>query len=216
MIKCTFSCRPQIAVVTAALLSACNSLSGLGGSDQYGCKAPAGVKCESVSGTYYNALQNNLPSQRPRQPLGAALSPASAPASSPSRDGAPPTMTAAAVAARSVTGYEGAANRSERSRPLRTEARILRLWIKAYEDSDRDLHDQGYVFVQIDSGRWLVEHAQRQAREAYAPVRPPRAPAARSDQEAGSAVARPTSPEDGAWPALQSLRGVQGGRSDGK
>ena len=29
------------------------------------------------------------------------------------------------------------------------------------------------MYVQIDSGQWLIEHAQRQIREAYAPLRPP-------------------------------------------
>jgi conjugal transfer pilus assembly protein TraV len=57
--------------------------------------------------------------------------------------------------------------------PLRSSARILRLWFKPWEDADRDLYDQGYVYVQIDGGQWLIEHAQRQIREAYAPLRPP-------------------------------------------
>ena len=57
--------------------------------------------------------------------------------------------------------------------PLRSSARILRLWFKPWEDADRDLHDQGYVYVRVDDGQWLVEHAQRQIRDAYAPLRPP-------------------------------------------
>ena len=57
--------------------------------------------------------------------------------------------------------------------PLRSSARILRLWFKPWEDADRDLYDQGYVYVQIDNGQWLVDHAQRQIRDAYAPLRPP-------------------------------------------
>ena len=46
--------------------------------------------------------------------------------------------------------------------PLRSSARILRLWFKPWEDADRDLYDQGYVYVQIDAGQWLIDHAQRQ------------------------------------------------------
>ena len=57
--------------------------------------------------------------------------------------------------------------------PLRSSARILRLWFKPWEDADRDLYDQGYVYVQIDAGQWLIDHAQRQIRDAYAPIRPP-------------------------------------------
>ena len=51
-------------------LAGCSSLSGLDGTSSYGCKAPEGVKCLSVSGTYYNALQNNLAPQKRLQPLG--------------------------------------------------------------------------------------------------------------------------------------------------
>jgi conjugal transfer pilus assembly protein TraV len=44
--------------------------------------------------------------------------------------------------------------------------------------------------VQIDSGRWLVEHVHRQIREAYAPLRPPpRASAPLSDAHGGNTPA---------------------------
>jgi conjugal transfer pilus assembly protein TraV len=212
--------KPIVLAGTAAtvLLSACSGLSGLGGSDEYGCKAPPGVKCQSVSGTYYNALQNNLPSQRPRHPSGAAQLPASSPAPPTSRNGALATMTSAAEAPFAAGGEARAATRS---RPLRTQAKVLRLWIKAYEDTDRDLHDQGFVFVQIDSGRWLIDHAQREAREAYAPIRPPRilgdatrSDATRSGSDRTSSVVRPmpASSASGTWPP--AVRGLQGAATE--
>jgi conjugal transfer pilus assembly protein TraV len=150
------------------VLAGCTSLSGLDGSSSLSCKAPDGVTCDSVSGIYANAVRNNLPSQRSGNSAPTAgkasaapsappvATPASAPAQSgvPSRPSAPLTATASAM-------------------PLRSSARILRLWFKPWEDADRDLYDQGYVYVQIDSGQWLIEHAQRQIREAYAPLRPP-------------------------------------------
>ena len=57
-------------ITTACLLlplGACMNMSGLGGDSKYACKAPEGVACESVSGTYANALHHNLPSQRARR-----------------------------------------------------------------------------------------------------------------------------------------------------
>ena len=48
-------------------LPGCMNLSGLDGSTHYACKAPDGVTCDSVSGTYANAVQNNLPSQRSKR-----------------------------------------------------------------------------------------------------------------------------------------------------
>src|SRR5438445_7943371 len=50
--------------IACALASGCASMAGVGGTSEYSCKAPEGVKCDSVSGTYHNSVENNLPSQR--------------------------------------------------------------------------------------------------------------------------------------------------------
>ena len=142
-------------------LGGCTSLSGLSGTSDYACKAPEGVTCDSVSGTYANAIHNNLPSQRARRPAVGASGDGAAP-----MRGTAPAVASAASAATMATPVSLAA-------PLRSSARILRLWFKPWEDADRDLYDQGYVYVQIDAGQWLVDHAQRQIRDAYAPLRPP-------------------------------------------
>ena len=149
-------------VAGAMALAACTNMSGLSGSSSYACKAPEGVICDSVSGTYANAVQNNLPSQKPRAvaPVTkegtATATPAGTPATAlPSR----PVPTAAAAATPMM--------------PARSSARVLRLWFKPWEDADRDLYDQGFVYVQIDSGGWLIEHVQRQIREAHAQLRQP-------------------------------------------
>jgi len=149
-------------------LAGCMSLSGLSGNSSYACKAPDGVTCQSVSGTYANAVANNLPAQRTR------ATPTAMPAS------APPSSAASAPTARNASAD------AAQVLPLRSAPRILRLWFKPWEDADRDLYDQGYVYVQVDGGRWLVDHAQRAIREAYAPVR---APAGR-----GAADAAPSGP----------------------
>ena len=142
-------------------LGGCTSLSGLSGTSDYGCKAPEGVTCDSVSGTYANAIHNNLPSQRARRPANAGAD-----------YGAAPMRSAAPVAASAASALTVAAPAALTS-PLRSSARILRLWFKPWEDADRDLYDQGYVYVQIDAGQWLVDHARRQIRDAYAPLRAP-------------------------------------------
>ncbi len=141
-------------------LVGCMSMSGLSGSSDYGCKAPEGVTCDSVSGTYANAVHNNLPSQRARRPATA----------NPSEGAAP--MRGASISASAASAAAMAEPVASPS-PLRSSARVLRLWFKPWEDADRDLYDQGYVYVQIDAGQWLVDHAQRQIRDAYAPLRPP-------------------------------------------
>jgi uncharacterized protein YceK len=46
----------SLAVVTTIVLSGCaSSLSGVGSTESYACKAPIGAQCTSVSGVYANA-----------------------------------------------------------------------------------------------------------------------------------------------------------------
>jgi conjugal transfer pilus assembly protein TraV len=200
--------------ICAALLAGCSSITGLDGSSQYACKAPEGVKCDSVSGNYYNALQNNLPAQR--KPTGAK-----SPSGLPEAQGTPAVRGTARsgpasipTAALSAAPAEGSAYMAA---PLRAGPRVLRLWIKPWEDADRDLNGESLVYVQIDNGRWLVDHVQRQARDAYAPIRPTRLPtsagkgqspdARDSDTRPGSQQGQ-AAPEDGSAVA-QALRALQ-------
>ena len=161
-------------VIACAVVSGCASMAGVGGTSEYSCKAPEGVKCDSVSGTYYNSVENNLPSQR----QGGRATP---------QEAAPTRMEALAgkriasasyvtpASATSATGSGVALPPAAyTSMPLRSPARVLRLWVKPWEDADGDLMDQLYVYVPVDNGRWLVDHTQRQIRDAYAPIKAPR------------------------------------------
>lgn len=177
---------PLAALLTVALaLSGCMSMSGLGGDSKYACKAPDGVTCDSVSGTYANAVANNLPSQRKRQAASGSTQVerhAPRPAATP-RVGLPAA---------------GGSSPEEAGSALRAQARYLRLWIKPWEDVDGDLYDQAHVYVQVDQGRWLIDHVQQRIREAYTPLRPPpassAAPATDSTAriEPTPAIARPS------------------------
>lgn len=194
--------RPFLRFVRAAAcvapLAGCTSITGLDASSEYACQAPPGVQCESVSGTYANALRNALPSQRPQR------APSAAPVTAP--PAMPAAMRATSVpSALAPGGIEG----TTAVQPIRSQPRLLRLWIKPWEDADRDLHDQGYVYVQVDSGRWLVDHAQRQIRDAYAPVRPPRRPAATAPADDANAQ-RPQAAAG--LPTAEALRSLQAAR----
>ena len=141
-------------------LSACMNMSGLGGDSKYACKAPEGVACESVSGTYANAVHNNLPSQRAQR-------------SAVTEKGESEPRPSTNAVRTTVSTASGNADDGTTTGPLRSQARVLRLWIKPWEDADGDLYDQGYIYVQVDNGQWLIDHVQRQIRDAYAPVKPP-------------------------------------------
>lgn len=173
-------------IASTLALAGCMSMSGLGGDSKYACKAPEGVACDSVSGTYANAVANNLPSQRKRlSPTELRKPEAPLPhASAPSRTGLPPAGNSSAQA-------QGAS--------LRAQSRYLRLWIKPWEDFDGDLYDQAHIYVQIDQGRWLIDHVQQRIRDAYAPLRPPPTTSAASGMSDGTST--PASRIDPAQPA---------------
>lgn len=167
-------------LLSTLALGGCMSMSGLGGDSKYACKAPDGVVCDSVSGTYANAVANNLPSQRKR--------------GSPADTRKPGTSTPRASApARTGLSASGSSSPQEDGTPLRAQSRYLRLWIKPWEDIDGDLYDQAHVYVQIDQGRWLIDHVQQRIRDANAPLRPPPSTSAPSN-----AVDGPSSPTQSA------------------
>lgn len=179
------------AAVCLTLLAGCGDMTGLGGKSEYACKAPEGVQCNSVSGNYYNSFPSGG---------GAAAKGVSTKGTPRAALRSMYTMAKAASSASSMQGppaFEPAA--------LRSPPRVMRLWIKPWEDSDHDLHDQSFVYLQTDPGRWQIAHAQRQIRDAYAPLKPPTpqhasslGTASPSGPANSGAETRPTSPPAGA------------------
>jgi len=142
-----------LALVAVTLSGCASSLSGVGGTENYSCKAPEGVMCNSVSGVYANSIHGSL---RPApSPTAKSLSGAA-------------TVYGAASIARGQPAVPGATGDAIRSNP-----RLLRVWIAPWEDSDGDLHEAGYLHVIVDTGRWLIEHVWPAARSGIDAVAPP-------------------------------------------
>jgi conjugal transfer pilus assembly protein TraV len=143
----------RILVVMPAMLATlggcASSMSGLGGSESLSCKAPQGVICTSVSGVYANAA--NI---APRTP--------------PLMEPAAPAMYSANAA---VLSKDKPAMPS--SNVMRSNPRVLRLWIAPWEDSDGDLHEESTVHVLVDNGRWLVDHVRAAPGNRIDGVAPP-------------------------------------------
>jgi conjugal transfer pilus assembly protein TraV len=164
----------------AALSGGCAStMSGLGGEGSYACKAPVGSQCTSVSGVYANSIHG-------QPPASALPKPADPPAKTPA--GAPPLATGA-----SPTTAPRAVGKSPTS--LRSQPRVLRLWIAPWEDADGDLHEASVVHVLVDTGRWLIERVVPASRNRIDAVRPPlSSPAPASGPAPGSDPAAPSDP----------------------
>lgn len=140
-------------------LSGCSSMSGFDAKSEFACKAPDGILCESMSGIYANAQAKNLPGQRVN-----------------ARGEAPVELSQAKGGSNVMTKpiYSGT--------PIRSAPRLLRVWFAPWEDTDGDLHDQSYVYLPVDSGRWLIEHNRRRIQDNYRPVRAPSNLAAQAAQ----------------------------------
>ena len=198
--------------IGCAVVSGCASMAGVGGTSEYGCKAPEGVKCDSVSGTYYNSVENNLPSQRQggRATPQDEAAPTRVEALAGKRGVASAVYVTPALAPLATSSGVALPPAAYTSMPLRSPARVLRLWVKPWEDADGDLMDQLYVYVPVDNGRWLVDHTQRQIRDAYAPIKVPRtAQAPYTDNERESAKVDTRLPvASGLEQRLQAARGL--------
>lgn len=136
-------------LLAATMLSGCLSMTGLTGTEKFACKAPDGVSCTSVSGVYANAQQNNLPALQTRTH---AASPATATATSPAlapASGATPARPATSALPVLAAGM-----------PIRSQPRMLRIWVAPWRDEDDTLHDQSYLYVMIDPGQWQVENSR--------------------------------------------------------
>ena len=165
----------------AALSGGCAStMSGLGGEGSYACKAPIGSQCTSVSGVYANSIHG--------QPPASALPKPANPPAKPSAS-APPLAAGTLQTARAV-------DKSPTS--LRSQPRVLRLWIAPWEDADGDLHEASVVHVLVDTGRWLIERvlpANRQRVDAVRPPIPSAAPASGPSPASEPASSTETAPD---------------------
>lgn len=139
--------RAAACVSTLTALAGCMSMSGTGGKSEMTCAAPEGVPCQSVSGVYANALAGNLPRA----------------VATPSAD------PAAVAAAGQPTSYRRAFDASGGVGAIRSEPTVIRIWFAPWEDNDGDLHEDSRVYLQIDAGRWLIEHNRERIRDTFAP-----------------------------------------------
>lgn len=122
-------------VVAALMMGGCASMTGLTDSNsKFACKAPDGVSCTSVSGVYANAQQNNLPALQPRA------------------RGATPSVAMPIGGAAFPVLVPGM--------PIRSQARMLRIWVAPWRDEEDTLHDQSYMYVMVDPGKWLIERSR--------------------------------------------------------
>ncbi len=129
----------------AFTLAGCGSMTGFTEAEgHFACKAPPGVSCKSVSGVYANAQVGNLPGLR---------------AGSNSAEQVPGTRPAATVPPAYVADPLPIALPGV---PIRTQPRMVRIWVAPWVDEEGDLHDQSYIYMVLSNGRWMVDSSRKE------------------------------------------------------
>ncbi len=152
-----------VLLTAAGMLGGCASfMSGLDGESSFSCKAPPGVSCQSISGTYSNSIQNNLPSQRKKTDGEAE--------SSKDGEGTPKAYNDEGTERAKLSPRDMEAMTS--GIPVRQPPLIVRVWVAPWEDEAGDLHDQSYFYTVVHTGKWVIEANRTAISNRFRPVFP--------------------------------------------
>lgn len=133
-----------LAVSTLSLLGCSSMLAGTG-ETEFACKAQSntGVRCMSAR-EIYHATEHGAQVTNPATSTasvvkdGTSVAHPSVSAGDTSTNFVPPSPTIAL----------------ERPMPIRSQAKVMRIWIAPWEDQHGDLHASGLVFTEIEPRRW--------------------------------------------------------------
>jgi conjugal transfer pilus assembly protein TraV len=88
----------------------------------------------------------------------------------------------------------------DRPIPLRSQAKVMRIWIAPWEDQHGDLHASGLVFTEIEARRWNLGERMVAKTPVITPL-----------QVTGAAANRVTQPPNSSNPTASSLSGLSVG-----
>lgn len=130
-------------IALAGILAGCS-----GYNSQYSCSGmPEGIKCKSLGSVYSESFNGS--GSGAVENAGAApekTSPASK--TSKTENAANGTVTKEDIVRSLGQNFLGM--------PIRVQPEIMRLWISPWIDMEGDLHDAGYVYVEVDKSRWAL------------------------------------------------------------
>lgn len=132
----------SLVILFSGLITGC---AGFDSESKFKCKAPDGIGCSSLSGTYANALEDNLPG-----------SPKKAPRKNKKEE-----------VEQAVAGVA-----PETGKPVLSAPIVLRVWIAPWEDGRKVLHDQAYLYAVVDPGHWQIAHNKNRLMKQYRVLSP--------------------------------------------
>ena len=138
------------------------------GNSEYGCKGyPEGVTCKSVR-EVYKATENRDsltgPDQGPTTPRThhqSRRNRESGPASSTTAGSSPASTPASGVAQNRRGRVSRSVNRPvapypDGKRPVRTPAKVMRIYVAPWVDKDETLHSGGHLYVEVEKRTWTI------------------------------------------------------------
>ena len=152
----THRIQPLLALMLGAFVTGCTNMSGLDASSNYSCPAPPGVVCKPMSEVYRSPTRSG------------SVVPADSEMTTVHDAKSTNVGTKLAASAFPVTSLL-----PDDTFPLRSQPKVLRIWTAPYGDSDGDLHEEHRMYLQVDSGHWMMEHHQILIQNAFAPLRAP-------------------------------------------
>jgi conjugal transfer pilus assembly protein TraV len=199
--------RGVLASFSLFALTGCGSLSGIGGTSSLSCPLPNGALCKPIAevykmplatpGSQSTAMQTSTGTP---QVIAGNEADARSTLSTPSTNNMPISVTRSDLPpAPGLVKYEPAAFATatrvapSSGVPVRSDAKMLRVWIAPYEDDEGALRDHSYLYVMVDPGRWQVEYNQQRLMKQYAPIKAPKAMGAADPLMNAPNSARPAS-----------------------
>ncbi|MYM92713.1 type IV conjugative transfer system lipoprotein TraV [Duganella vulcania] len=137
-----------LALFAVATLSGCGSLFGVGG-QEFGCKGlPEGTQCMSAKEVYAATEHADRVTNRHKGSDKDNLEHA---------EGAAGAGGAGEVVA---PFHADPVPSLDRPIPIRTQARLMRIWIAPWDDTESDLHASEFVFTEIVERKWNIGEMQ--------------------------------------------------------
>lgn len=141
--------------VLLALLSGCASF----GKQEYSCSGiPEGVRCKATRDIYEDSMGGNLELAK----------------DSENKDNDGKVVTTASVSDPVIDTFV-APNLPDRPIPVRTPAKVMRIWVSAWEDTESGaLIAPGYIYTEIQPRRWVIgktESAASQSDRIFQPLK---------------------------------------------
>jgi conjugal transfer pilus assembly protein TraV len=160
--------RILLGIVVLTVLSGCASF----GNPEYGCKGlPEGTKCMATRDIYeatgggqsIKATKTLKKENNPRDPEG----------DQGEINGQAEVMSPQAITDPVIDNFV-TPNLPDRPVPVRTPAKVMRIWVASWEDvSSGALISPGYIYTEIEPRRWVIgkpESAARAQRKVFKPL----------------------------------------------